>query len=266
LRRLFPEFSQTLHENVADRDEKDAGKVAIVMPNTTTVPMTPRDAAPDPFASLNGTQPRMNANDTILARLDAAREPIRLVICNLSTSTNIDPAGARMFLALHAELAKRGIALGLVEARSAVREGFYGRSSPDFASDWCVTFSTIWLGNSRTVSPGQRLQRGQEILPSQIKGRPWADFKSALEEKSHRPVSQHLRTTIESSHPFLNPAICRQDRKLRMSSPTRYFNHSLSYPMLVKPRKSCYCPFLRLKSYPEITSPTENYEQTPQIR
>jgi hypothetical protein len=36
--------------------------------------------------------------------------------------------------------------------------------------------------------------------------------------------------------------------------------------MLVKPRKSCYSLFLRLKSYPEITSPTENYEQTPQIR
>jgi hypothetical protein len=31
-------------------------------------------------------------------------------------------AGARMFLTLHAELAKRGIAFGLVEARSAVRD------------------------------------------------------------------------------------------------------------------------------------------------
>ena len=65
---------------------------------------------------------------------------------------------------------------------------------------------------------------------------------------------------------ILNPVICRQDCKLRMSSPTRYFNHSLPYPMLVKPRKSCYSLFLRLKSYPEISSPTENYEQTPQIR
>jgi MFS superfamily sulfate permease-like transporter len=60
--------------------------------------------------------------DTVLARLDAAREPIRLVICDLSTSPNIDMAGARMFLALHAELVKRGIAFGLVEARSAVRD------------------------------------------------------------------------------------------------------------------------------------------------
>jgi high affinity sulfate transporter 1 len=60
--------------------------------------------------------------DTVLARLDAAREPIRLVICDLSTSPNIDMAGARMFLTLHKELAKRGIALGLVEARSTVRD------------------------------------------------------------------------------------------------------------------------------------------------
>src|SRR5215469_3545316 len=60
--------------------------------------------------------------DTVLARLDAAGEPIRLVICDLSTSPNVDMAGARMFLTLHAELAKRGIAFGLVEARSAVRD------------------------------------------------------------------------------------------------------------------------------------------------
>jgi sulfate permease, SulP family len=60
--------------------------------------------------------------DTVLARLDATREPIKLVICDLSTSPNMDMAGARMFLTLHAELAKRGIALGLVEAHSAVRD------------------------------------------------------------------------------------------------------------------------------------------------
>jgi high affinity sulfate transporter 1 len=60
--------------------------------------------------------------DTVLARLDAAAEPIRLVVCDLSTSPQVDMAGARMFLALHAELAKRGAALRLVEARSSVRD------------------------------------------------------------------------------------------------------------------------------------------------
>jgi sulfate permease, SulP family len=60
--------------------------------------------------------------DTVLARLDARREAIRLVICDLSTSPYVDMAGARMFLNLHAELAKRGIAFRLVEARSTVRD------------------------------------------------------------------------------------------------------------------------------------------------
>jgi len=60
--------------------------------------------------------------DTVIARLDAAREPIRLVICDLSTSPHVDMAGAEMFRALHAELAKRGIAFRFVEARSKVRD------------------------------------------------------------------------------------------------------------------------------------------------
>jgi sulfate permease, SulP family len=60
--------------------------------------------------------------DTVLAHLDAMREPIKLVICDLSTSPNIDMAGSRMFLRLHAELAKREITFGLVEARSTVRD------------------------------------------------------------------------------------------------------------------------------------------------
>jgi high affinity sulfate transporter 1 len=60
--------------------------------------------------------------DAVIARLNATREPVRLVICDLSTSTTVDMAGARMFLALHAELAKRGINFRLVEARSKVRD------------------------------------------------------------------------------------------------------------------------------------------------
>ncbi len=60
--------------------------------------------------------------DTVLARLDATTEPIRLVICDLSTSPQLDMAGARMFLNLHAEITKRGLDFRLVEARSAVRD------------------------------------------------------------------------------------------------------------------------------------------------
>jgi MFS superfamily sulfate permease-like transporter len=61
-------------------------------------------------------------SDTVMARLRQMSPPPRLVICDLSTSPNIDMAGARFFLSLHSELSKRGIALRLVEARSKVRD------------------------------------------------------------------------------------------------------------------------------------------------
>ena len=60
--------------------------------------------------------------DTVLARVDAASDPPRLAICDLSTSPGVDMAGARMFLTLSAELAKRGIEFRFVEARSRVRD------------------------------------------------------------------------------------------------------------------------------------------------
>jgi SulP family sulfate permease len=60
--------------------------------------------------------------DTVIARLNATRDPVRLVICDLSTSPIVDMAGARMFLGLHAECEKRGVAFRLVEARSKVRD------------------------------------------------------------------------------------------------------------------------------------------------
>lgn len=60
--------------------------------------------------------------DSVIACVDTTREPIRLAICDLSTSPTIDMAGARMLQNLHGELARRGIAFHLVEARSSVRD------------------------------------------------------------------------------------------------------------------------------------------------
>jgi MFS superfamily sulfate permease-like transporter len=60
--------------------------------------------------------------DSVLARVDATREPIRLAVCDLSTSPSMDIAGARMLRNLHGELAKRGIVFRIVEARSRVRD------------------------------------------------------------------------------------------------------------------------------------------------
>ncbi|MBV8585791.1 MAG: STAS domain-containing protein, partial [Verrucomicrobia bacterium] len=58
----------------------------------------------------------------ILDRIEAEIKTLRLVVCDLSTSPNIDVAGARMLLELHTELAKRGLILRLVEAHASVRD------------------------------------------------------------------------------------------------------------------------------------------------
>ena len=76
---------------------------------------------------------------------DAARQavhsalvPLRLVVCDLSTSPYVDLAGARMLAALHADLQAAGIRLRLVGAHAAVRDilraealeervGYFGR-------------------------------------------------------------------------------------------------------------------------------------------
>jgi len=58
----------------------------------------------------------------VLERIAVAEKSLRLVVCDLSTSPYIDLAGAKMFLHLQAELAKRGIILRLVEAHASVRD------------------------------------------------------------------------------------------------------------------------------------------------
>ena len=58
----------------------------------------------------------------VLDRVGAELKALRLVICDLSTSPNIDLAGARMLLELQTELAKRGVILRLVEAHASVRD------------------------------------------------------------------------------------------------------------------------------------------------
>ena len=58
----------------------------------------------------------------MLDRVEAEVKTLRLVVCDLSTSPAVDLAGARMFLDLHSELAKRRIILRLVEAHASVRD------------------------------------------------------------------------------------------------------------------------------------------------
>jgi sulfate permease, SulP family len=58
----------------------------------------------------------------VLERVETEGKLLRLVVCDLSTSPNIDLAAVKMFFELQAELAKRSIILRLVEAHASVRD------------------------------------------------------------------------------------------------------------------------------------------------
>jgi len=58
----------------------------------------------------------------VLDRVEAEGKSLRLIVCDLSTSPTVDLAGAKMFLDLHTELAKRRMILRLVEAHASVRD------------------------------------------------------------------------------------------------------------------------------------------------
>jgi high affinity sulfate transporter 1 len=58
----------------------------------------------------------------VLDHVEAEGKALRLIVCDLSTSPEVDLAGARMLLDLNTELAKRGMVLRLVEARASVRD------------------------------------------------------------------------------------------------------------------------------------------------
>ena len=79
-----------------------------------------------------------HVRDTVLDRVRLAGGPLKIVVCDLSTSPVVDLAGARMFKALHAALAAIGIHLRLCQAHAQVRDvlraegleelvGYFGR-------------------------------------------------------------------------------------------------------------------------------------------
>jgi MFS superfamily sulfate permease-like transporter len=55
-------------------------------------------------------------------RLGTATEPVRLVVCDLSTSPYVDTAGARMLSDLHRDLTSLGVRFRLTGAHAAVRD------------------------------------------------------------------------------------------------------------------------------------------------
>jgi len=79
-----------------------------------------------------------HVRDVVLEKVRSTPGPLKLVVCDLSTSPVMDLAGTRMFKALHEALGKMGIRLRLAQARSGVRDvlraegleeslGYFGR-------------------------------------------------------------------------------------------------------------------------------------------
>ena len=79
-----------------------------------------------------------HVRDAVWEKIRSMPGPLRLVVCDLSTSPAVDLAGARMLLALHGALLAKGVPLRLVAAHAAVRDllraegleerlGYFGR-------------------------------------------------------------------------------------------------------------------------------------------
>jgi len=79
-----------------------------------------------------------HVREAVWQMLRAAPSPLKLVICDLSTSPQVDLAGAKMLAKLHQELAAAGVPMRLVAAHAPVRDilraegleesvGYFGR-------------------------------------------------------------------------------------------------------------------------------------------
>ncbi|MGE3146437.1 MAG: SulP family inorganic anion transporter [Pseudorhodoplanes sp.] len=87
--------------------------------------------------------------EAIQARLPCAdASPVRMLVCDLSASPFIDLAGAHMLHELHAQLARRGIALRIVGAHSYVRDFLRadGLSEKTGGIDRTITIKSLVAG------------------------------------------------------------------------------------------------------------------------
>ncbi|MBP0593389.1 SulP family inorganic anion transporter [Paraburkholderia sp. LEh10] len=63
-----------------------------------------------------------HVRETVWERIRSSPTPIRLVICDLSSSPTVDIAGARMLATLHADLVKGGMRLRVIAAHAHARD------------------------------------------------------------------------------------------------------------------------------------------------
>jgi sulfate permease, SulP family len=80
----------------------------------------------------------------VLDRVDAGGKALRLIVCDLSTSPTVDIAGAKMFLDLQSELAKRQMILHLADSEIGTTD------SADFTD-----FEEVMGGMTVRISPWQ---------------------------------------------------------------------------------------------------------------
>jgi high affinity sulfate transporter 1 len=101
------------------------------IPGTSTYSDLSRHPENEPLVGVIAFRPEasllyINADsvrDAVLDRLRATDlSYVRMAICDLSASPSMDLAGSRMLHDLHAELAARGIALRIINARGRVRD------------------------------------------------------------------------------------------------------------------------------------------------
>src|SRR5262245_51493430 len=100
------------------------------VPGTTSFSDIDRHPENEPLPGVIAFRPEasliyVNADsvlESVLKRVDAAAQTVRLVVCDLSASPYIDLAGSRMLHELHKELSARGVPLRLVGAHGWVRD------------------------------------------------------------------------------------------------------------------------------------------------
>jgi MFS superfamily sulfate permease-like transporter len=77
-------------------------------------------------------------HEMVWAKIRSSAGPLRLVVCDLSTSANIDLAGARMLAKMHADLQAAGVEFRMASAHGDARDmlraegleeraGYFGR-------------------------------------------------------------------------------------------------------------------------------------------
>ncbi len=96
-----------------------------------------------------------HVRDAVWEKIRSLTGPLKLVVCDLSTSPAVDLPGARMLATLHAELQEVGVSLRLVAARAAVRDLLRAEGLEERVGDFGrrVSVADVIASDGRTTEP-----------------------------------------------------------------------------------------------------------------